>query len=119
MKTELQQLIDNLREFSSGRDWEKFHSPKNLSMALSGEVGELLEHFQWLTEDESYLINNDEVKSQVAEEIADILLYLLRLSDRLNIDIVEAAKQKIKKNEQKYPLELSRGNHLKYSKLKG
>jgi NTP pyrophosphatase (non-canonical NTP hydrolase) len=110
-------LILELRQFAKERDWEQFHSPKNLVMALSGEVGELTEHFQWLTEEASFLNNDIETKSSVAEELADILLYLLRLSDKLDIDLMEAAKQKIKLNAEKYPVKLSKGNHLKYNQL--
>ncbi len=107
----ISEIQSELKIFAKERDWEQFHSPKNLVMALSGEVGELTEHFQWLTEKESYL-KNDET---VACELADCFLYLLRLSDQLGIDIVEAAKTKIKINAEKYPKDQVRGSSKKYT----
>ena len=91
-----------LRKFAEDRDWVKFHSAKNLSMALSVEVSELVEHFQWLTEEESLNLDENK-KAEVGEEIADIQLYLIRLADRLNIDILEEVKAKTKKNEGRFP----------------
>lgn len=107
--TEIQKI---LRKFAQERDWEQFHSPKNLVMALSGEVGELAEHFQWLTESESY----DKVsREEVAEELADCFLYLLRIADRLDIDLIKSAHDKIALNEKKYPKEQVRGSAKKYN----
>ena len=97
-----------LKEFAQKRDWEQFHSPKNLSMALSGEAGELLEHFQWLTEEQSYQLDAGQIKD-VSHEMADILIYLLRLSERLDIDLVAAVKEKMAINEKRFPVEKVKG----------
>jgi len=105
---EVDQLKKRLREFAQARDWEQFHSPKNLAMALSVEVSELLEHFQWLTEAQSMDVS-DKVREEIAMEIADVFVYLLRLSDQLGIDPVKSAARKIEINEQRYPVALSRG----------
>ena len=111
---ELQQFKQKLRRFADDRDWNQFHSPKNLAMALSVEAGELLEHFQWLTEAESASITGDK-RVAVADEIADVQIYLIRLADKLGIDILDAVKNKYEKNEKKYPLEKARGNRKKYN----
>ncbi|MFZ2540144.1 MAG: nucleotide pyrophosphohydrolase [Gallionella sp.] len=107
-------LRDKLRAFSEARDWDKFHSPKNLSMALLVEVAELMEHFQWLTEAQSDHIAMEE-KSAIADELADILLYLVRLADKLEVDLPQAALHKLEKNAAKYPVEQVRGSAKKYS----
>jgi dCTP diphosphatase len=109
-------LKKEVKNFSDDRNWEQFHSPKNLSMALIVEAGELVEQFQWMTENESLCLDEDKL-SNVKDEIADIFIYLLRLSDRLDIDILEAAFQKLKKNEIKYPQDKSYGKSSKYDKL--
>jgi len=115
---DLIELRDKLRSFASERDWEQFHTPKNLAMALSGEVGELNEIFQWLTDKQSSEIANDPTKLQhTREEIADIQLYLIRLADKLNIDIAEAASEKIDINKSKYPIDKSHGSAKKYTEL--
>ena len=101
-KDSLEQLQQQLIEFSNARHWEKFHSPKNLSMALSVEVAELLEHFQWLSEDESRQINGSKL-DEVKEEVADVLLYLLQICNQLHIDPIDAAQKKLLKNAIKYP----------------
>ncbi len=108
------ELQEKLREFAAKRDWDKFHSAKNLSMALSVETSELVEIFQWLTEQESLNLNDKQI-SKVQEELADIFLYLLRMSDILDIDLFEAADKKLAVNEQKYPISKSFGNATKYS----
>ena len=108
------ELRDRLRKFASDRDWNQFHSPKNIVMALSVEVSELLEHFQWMTEEESSNLDA-ETKAMVADEIADVQNYLVRLADKLDIDILEAAEVKFAKNEEKYPADLVRGSSKKYS----
>ena len=105
----LQELNARLLAFARERDWEQFHSPKNLSMALAGEAGELLEHFQWLTEAQSANLPAEK-KEQVALEMADILIYLIRLSERLGIDLVDAAYRKIGLNQARYPTERVRGD---------
>ena len=111
---DLLMLRDKLRAFAEARDWDQFHSPKNLSMALMVEAAELLEHFQWLTEAQSAELPPDD-KQAVGEELADILLYLVRLSDKLGVDLREAALLKLEKNAVKYPAEQVRGSAKKYS----
>ncbi|WP_164146619.1 nucleotide pyrophosphohydrolase [Stenotrophomonas maltophilia] len=107
-----------LREFAEARDWAQFHSPKNLVMALSGEVGELNEIFQWMTEADSFKAASSEATaSAVRDEIADVALYLIRLSDVLGIDLNEAVSSKLATNAAKYPVDLSRGVSTKYNKL--
>ncbi len=101
---------------TAARDWEQFHSPKNLSMALSVEAAELMEHFQWLTEAQSLALAPDAL-GRVKEEIADVLLYLVRLADRLGVDPLEAAREKLAANEAKYPVEKARGTARKYTEL--
>jgi dCTP diphosphatase len=107
-----------IRQFAVDRDWEQFHSPKNLSMAVAGEAGELLEIFQWLTEEQSRGIMDDARKAQaVREEVADVLICLLRLADVLGIDLRTAALEKLKKNGEKYPVSLAKGSARKYNEL--
>ena len=112
----LDELRDELRKFAAARDWDQFHSPKNLSMALSAEAAELLEVFQWLTEEQSRNLQPD-AKAAAAEEIADVLLYLIRIGDQLGIDPLAAAQRKLAANEKKYPAEKARGNAKKYTEL--
>ena len=116
MKSSLSDLTAELRRFAKERDWDQFHSPKNLAAALSVEAGEVLEHFQWLTEEQSRDLPADK-RSQIELELADVLLYLLRLSDQLNIDLLDAANRKIKINATKYPPDRARGSAKKYSDL--
>jgi len=106
MNNNISKLSSLLHDFAKKRDWEQFHSPKNLSMALTAEAGELLEHFQWLTEEESQSLDGDK-KQEVAYEMADILIYLLRIGQRLDIDVVEAAFEKMQINEQRFPIDKS------------
>jgi dCTP diphosphatase len=113
-QSDLLMLRDKLRAFAEARDWDQFHSPKNLSMALMVEVAELMEHFQWLTEAQTCNLDAEK-KAVVAEELADILLYLVRLSDKLGVDLLEAALHKLEKNAVKYPAEQVRGSAKKYS----
>lgn len=103
-----------LRQFAAERDWDQFHSPKNLVMALSVEVAELMEHFQWLTEQQSSSLDV-ETKIKIEDEVADIQLYLIRLVDKLDIDIISAVNRKFKKNEEKYPADKVRGSARKYT----
>jgi dCTP diphosphatase len=105
-------LKPRLAEFAAERDWDQFHAPKNLAMALAAEVGELLEHFQWLTESQSAALAEDE-RQAVALELADIQVYLVRLADKLGIDLVDAAHRKIDLNAKKYPVEEARGHARK------
>lgn len=111
----MEELAKELREFAKERDWDQFHSPKNLAMALSVEVAEILEHFQWLQQDETNNLDS-ETLSRLNEEIGDVLIYLIRLADKLGIDPVAAAKTKIKKNAQKYPVDKVKGSAKKYNK---
>lgn len=112
----MEQIKEKLREFAQDRNWDQFHDPKNLTMALSGEVGELTEIFQWLTNEQSKLENlKSKDLNRCKEELADIFLYLIRLSDKLQIDLVEEALKKIKRNAEKYPIELSKNNAIKYN----
>ncbi len=103
-----------LREFARDRDWDQFHSPKNLAMALAAEAGELIEHFQWISESDSYKVDAS-AKAAVEHEIADVMLYLIRLADRLDIDVAEAVARKLALNESKYPQDLVRGSAKKYT----
>ena len=110
----LTQLRDSLRQFAADRDWDQFHSPKNLAMALAVEAAELLERFQWVTEEDSKHLPPAEL-AKVREEMADVLNYLVRLADKLDVDLIEAARDKIKLNAVKYPVEKARGSARKYS----
>jgi len=112
---DLDKIKQIVREFSSDRNWDKYHTPKNLSMALSVEASELVEIFQWLTQEESKNIDSKDIQS-VKDEVADILIYLIRIVDKLDIDLEEAVLEKIKKNTKKYPVELSKDNAVKYNK---
>jgi dCTP diphosphatase len=114
--SDLDTLTRRLRDFADARDWEQFHSPKNLTMALSVEVAEIVEHFQWLSEEQSSHLPQQTL-DKVETELADTLLYLVRLADKLGIDLLDAARRKIEINEQKYPVEKSRGNAKKYTDL--
>lgn len=116
MSKELEELRDLLRTFAADRDWDQFHSPKNLAAALTVEAAELLEQFQWLTEDQSRVLT-PALKARVAEELADVLLYLVRLADKTNIDLIAAAREKVQQNNQKYPADKARGNAKKYTEL--
>ena len=113
---QLSSIQESLREFAIERDWEKFHDPKNLVMALSGEVGELTEIFQWISNEESNHLTDKQLK-QVKEEIADVYLYLLRLADVTNVDLVEASKAKIEINRNKYPVSQSYGHSKKHTEF--
>lgn len=108
----LEDLRNQLREFARARDWEQFHSPKNLAMALIVEAAELAEHFQWLTEAQSQALD-PEKREQVAQELADVFLYLVRLADCLDIDLMDAAQRKLVINAQKYPADKVRGSAKK------
>jgi len=111
----IKELQDKIDKFAKERDWDQFHSPKNLVMALTSEVGELIEIFQWLTQEQSKKENIDEIEN-IKNEVADIFIYLLRFSDILDIDLEEAVIKKMKMNADKYPIELSKGNATKYNK---
>lgn len=112
----LNKIKQLLRDFAKDRDWDQFHSPKNLSMALSVEVAEIIEHFQWLTEEQSKNLPQPKLK-EVESELADTFIYLVRLADKLGIDLLYAAENKIKLNEQKYSVDKAKGNAKKYTEL--
>jgi NTP pyrophosphatase (non-canonical NTP hydrolase) len=112
---DIAEIQQRLREFAEARDWQQFHSPKNLAIGLSVECGELLQVFQWLTEAESTDLS-DEDRDQVLEEVADVLIYLIRLADILGLSLPDALEAKIQVNEKRYPVALSRGNARKYSR---
>ncbi len=113
---ELEDLRNKLRVFAAERDWDQFHSPKNLSAALAVEGSELLEHFQWRTEEQSRQLPPDALDA-VKAEVADVLLYLIRISDKLGIDLIAAANAKMILNAEKYPVEKARGTSKKYTEL--
>ena len=112
----LLELRQRLRQFAAERDWQQFHSPKNLAIALSVEAAELLEIFQWITEDGSRQLP-DEQLARAREELADVLLYLVRLADQLGVDLAAAALDKITSNALKYPVAKARGTSRKYTDL--
>jgi dCTP diphosphatase len=112
----LESLREKVARFADERDWDQFHNPKNLAMALAGETGELIEHFQWLTPGQAAALSR-ETRDEVALEAADILLFLVRLCDKLGIDLAAAADRKLLLNAQKYPVEKARGKMTKYDKL--
>ena len=116
--SEFDALKEKIRKFVADRDWNQYHTPKNLSMALIAECGELVEHFQWLTEAESADIPSEGLE-EISHEIADVFVYLLRLSDKLGIDMVEAVNHKMLLNEEKYPADEVRGSAKKYTEYKG
>ena len=112
----LQELRDALRAFAAARDWDQFHSPKNLAVAVSVEAGELLEHFQWTAEARPVVLPPDSA-AKVEEEMADVLLYLVRLADKLEIDLLSAAKRKMALNAERYPVSKAKGSNRKYTEL--
>ncbi len=112
--SELIKLRDELREFAAERDWDQFHSPKNLASALAVEAAELLEPFQWLTEDQSRSLD-EKRRAAVADELADVQIYLIRLADKLDIDLLQAVRAKMVRNAEKYPVESFKGSARKYS----
>lgn len=113
---DLIELRDAIRSFALERDWDQFHSPKNLATALAVEAAELLEPFQWLTDDESLALSTKTFDA-VRKEMADVLLYLVRLADKLDVDLMGAARDKISENALKYPVEKARGSATKYKDL--
>jgi NTP pyrophosphatase (non-canonical NTP hydrolase) len=116
MSNDLTEIRDRLRAFAAERDWDQFHTPKNLASALTVEAAELLENFQWLTEEQSRNLA-PESRAKVGAELADVLGYLIRLADKLDIDLIAATHDKITRNAEKYPVEKSRGNAKKYTDL--
>jgi dCTP diphosphatase len=114
--SDINELTDKIVNFRDDRDWKQFHNPKDLAMSLLLEAAEVLEHFQWKSPEEmAEHINNN--KGDIAEELADTLYWILLMSRDLDIDIKQALELKLKKNEEKYPIEKAKGNHLKYTRL--
>jgi NTP pyrophosphatase (non-canonical NTP hydrolase) len=114
--SEIKELIEKIIKFRDKRDWKQFHKPKDLAISLSLESAELLEHFQWKNEREieDYIKNS---KEEIAEELADVLYWVLLMSNELNIDIVASFNRKMLKNENKYPVSKAKGSHKKYDEL--
>ncbi len=113
----LEEIRKRLAEFAQERNWDQFHTPKNLTMALSAEAAELLEIFQWLTDEQSKaIVDNEKEMELVSREIADVFIYLTRLADKLGVDIENAVLNKIAENEKKYPIELAKDNATKYNR---
>ena len=110
----LEHFKHQLRKFAAERVWEQFHSPKNLAMALIVEAAELVEHFQWMKEEESTSLPPEKL-SEVEQELADIQIYLIRLADKLDVDLMKAVANKIELNERKYPADKARGSSKKYT----
>jgi len=111
---QIEEIRDELRRFAAERQWDQFHSPKNLATAVAVEAAELLEHFQWLTDVESVRLD-PEVRDKVILEMADVFLYLVRLADKLDANLIEAARRKLSINAQNYPISLAKGNAKKYT----
>ncbi|MFO7593146.1 MAG: nucleotide pyrophosphohydrolase [Pseudomonadota bacterium] len=118
MSDSLEQLRKRLAEFARARDWEQFHSPKNLSMALIAEAAELVEHFQWLSEEQSYRLTPERLE-EVRMELADIQIFLIRIADQLGVDLVQAAQDKTDINESRFPVEKVRGKAGRGSEFEG
>ena len=114
--SEIEKLSKKIRKFNKDRDWEQFHNPKDFALSLSLEAAEVLEHFQWKNgkEVDEYVKNN---KEEIADEIADVFVYLLELCNILGIDIIKATNKKMAKNAKKYPIQKAKGRSDKYNKL--
>jgi len=112
----IKDLTKRISAFRDAREWKQFHNPKDVSLSLVLEAAEVMEHFQWKSKEEmeKYIVTN---KSDIGEELADVLYWVLLMSADLDIDILDALEKKIKKNEEKYPVEKAKGRHTKYSKL--
>ena len=116
MKRSLDEIAQQLRQFAAERDWDQFHSPKNLAMALVAEAGELAAEFQWMTEEQSRAPDENEL-ARIRSETADVTLYLVRLADKLGFDLLAVAGEKIEENRVRYPVDKARGSARKYSEL--
>jgi NTP pyrophosphatase (non-canonical NTP hydrolase) len=116
MTDSIQETLGKIRQFVTERDWMQFHDPKSMAASITIEAAELLEHFQWRSREEAeeYIKTH---KEDIAEELADVAMYLFELSDNLNIDLLEAMKRKLQKNAAKYPVEKAKGKHTKYTQL--
>jgi len=114
----IKKIQKQLSDFADERDWNQFHNPKNLAMALSVEASELVEIFQWLTPEQAEEIMSTNESEHVKEEIADVMIYLIRLADKLNVDLEDVVADKIVKNGEKYPVDTSKGSTTKRTTLK-
>jgi dCTP diphosphatase len=116
--TDIEDLMFRIREFAAARSWERFHTPKNLAMALAGEAGELLAELQWLTDEEiTAALSEEDARSRVRAEVADVFMYLLRFADVTGIDLAQATLDKMARNELRYPVDKSRGKSAKHDRL--
>lgn len=114
----VEELRQRLRQFAAVRDWGQFHTPRNLALALAGEVGELAGELQWLTDSEvTDGLAGGPLRDRLADEVADVFLYLVRFADVCGIDLLTAATAKVERNEHRYPAELARGRSTKYTQL--
>lgn len=109
-------LKDELQEFNKERDWDQFHTPKNIAMALSVEASEIVELFQWMEADESFHLSTEKIQ-RLKEEVGDVFLYLLLLSSKFDIDPIDAASKKLQENKKKYPIDKAKGSSKKYNEL--
>jgi NTP pyrophosphatase (non-canonical NTP hydrolase) len=114
--SDLKSLQENIAQFVAERDWDQFHNPKDLAISLSLEASEVLEHFQWKSEQEM-LEHVKQYKEEVGDELADVLYWVLLMANNMNIDVVAASERKLIKNAKKYPIDKSKGNHKKYTEL--
>lgn len=112
----IEEIQSKLKRFVRERDWEQYHSPKNLAMALAGEAAEILEIFQWLTEEQSRQLSRQDLDA-LKDELADTFIYLLEIAGHFQVDLLDAVQKKIQKNELKYPREKSKGSAKKYTQL--
>jgi NTP pyrophosphatase (non-canonical NTP hydrolase) len=112
--SDFDQIRNKVRQFVLERDWDQFNSPKNLSMALIVEVAEMMEHFQWLTEEQSYHLSPEKL-AEVELELADIQIYLISLAGKLQVDLIAAVEKKLAINAEKYPTDKVRGSTKKYT----
>jgi len=114
--SDIKKLTEKIKKFRDARDWKQFHNPKDLALSLVLESAEVLEHFQWKSKEEinKYIVEN---KNEIGEELADVFYWVLLMSHDLDIDIIKASEEKLKKNEEKYPVEKAKGKHTKYNKL--
>jgi NTP pyrophosphatase (non-canonical NTP hydrolase) len=115
--SEIENLLQKIRQFRDERDWMQFHSPRNLAVSISLEAAELLEHFQWITDEKTSAQVAEEKKEAITTEVADVAIYLLEFCDNLGIDLQQAIEAKLQLNAEKYPVEKARGNSLKYTEL--
>jgi NTP pyrophosphatase (non-canonical NTP hydrolase) len=115
MPTTIKQLSDDLKHFAIKRNWQQFHTPKNLSMALIAEAAELVEHFQWLTAEQSQIVQGEKLQD-ISYEMADIFIYLLRISEQLDIDLIQATREKMAINEKRFPIETLSNQQYKDNK---